>query len=232
MSAVPKPRPSPQEARIDEPQRLLLHNVSWEQYVQIVDAMGERPIHLTYDRGTLEFMTLSYEHERWKESLRCLIQVLAEEMNVDIAGAGSTTFKGELIQRALEPDECYYTKHMRQVRGLRRIDLKRDPPPDLVVEIDVTRSSINRMAIYASMKVPEAWRFDGAHLHVYRLRHDESYEEIDSSPTFPRLPLDVLVKFMGQGVAEGDTSMIRSFRAWVREHLVKTSGRGKPKKKR
>jgi Uma2 family endonuclease len=202
-------------------QRLLLHNVSWRSYVTIGDALGECHVRLTFDRGNLEFMTLSPEHERYKNLLRCLIQALAEELNLPIGGLGSTTDRREDLDRGLEPDECWYIRHLPAVRGKKRLDLTVDPPPDLVVEIDITSSSLNRMEIYASLGVPEAWRFDGTTLQVYRLGADGHYQVSERSVNFPSVPVTELLNFVRQGEAEDDTSMLRAFRAWVREQLAK-----------
>jgi Uma2 family endonuclease len=101
------------------------------------------------------------------------------------------------------------------MRGVKRIDLTRDPPPDLAVEIDVTNSSVNRMELYARIGVPELWRFEGEALRVYQLASGR-YEPIDRSPTFPNVPIGDLVPLLVIGLNEDDTSMIRAVRAWAR----------------
>jgi Uma2 family endonuclease len=203
-----------------------LHNVSWEAYVAIGNALQDRPIHLTYDSGNLEIMTLCSEHEGYKSLLRRLVETCAEEFIIPIKNLGSTTQQREDLEKGLEPDECYYIANFKRMRGVRRLDLTRDPPPDLVVEIDITRTSVDRMRIYASLGVPEVWRFDGQTLHVYRLDPSGRYEECDHSPTFPTLPLGELIRFVRLGESEDDTTMVRAFRAWVRQQLTKK--RGKP----
>ncbi|HXG12910.1 MAG TPA: Uma2 family endonuclease [Gemmataceae bacterium] len=218
-----------------EGQRFLLHNVSWQSYRAIGEALRDRPgLHLTYDRGTLEFMTLSPEHERCKVLLRRLIEVLAEELNLAIGSFGSTTYQREDLEKGLEPDECYYLRNLPRVRGKRRLDLTADPPPDFVIEVDITRSSIDRLRLYAAFGVPEVWRFDGTTIHVLLLTAKGEYEPSDHSPTFPMVPIGELVRFMRQGEAEDDTSMVRAFRAWVRRQLVKAKPdtKRKPTRKR
>lgn len=213
----PEPAPAPDRSGA---QRLVLYGISWPAYRAIADALGEQPVHLTYDRGALEFMTLSPEHERYKSLLGILVNVLAEELDVRIASFGSMTHQREDLQRGLEPDECYYHHHLPAMRGKRRLDLVSDPPPDLVVEVDVSRSSLNRMAIYGALGVPEVWRFDGTDLRAFQRKLDGEYQEVPRSPTFPGLAVSGLVRFLRQGEAEDDTTMIRAFRAWVREQLA------------
>jgi Uma2 family endonuclease len=88
MSAIPKPRVELEPlAPVQDPQRLVLDNISWDTYVTIADALDERNIHLTYDRGRLEFMTLSPEHERYKRLLGRLVDVMGEEFDIAIGGS-------------------------------------------------------------------------------------------------------------------------------------------------
>jgi Uma2 family endonuclease len=196
-------------------QKILLHDIGWEQYETLLEALGDHHLRLTYDRGNLEFMTLSPEHERYKHLLRRLLEVLGEALNVPLAGLGSTTYRRADLERGLEPDECYYLSNWSRVRGKKRIDLRTDPPPDLAIEIDVTHSSLERMGIYAALEVPEVWRFDGEHLRVYRLAATGQYDLCDRSPSFPTIPIPELVRFIRQGEVEDEMSMVRALREWV-----------------
>jgi Uma2 family endonuclease len=215
LGQVSSNRPAPEPGRC-----VLLDGIDWPTYEAIGTALLNRAnIRLTYDRGSLEIMTLSPEHERLRVLFGHLVQVLAEEANIPMAGFGSTTYKSDVLEKGLEPDQCYYHANYARVRGLRRIDLSRDPPPDLAVEIDVTRSSLNRMAIYERLGVPELWRFDGERLHVYRRNATGVYEPCAASSTFPAIPLGELVRFLRLGLDQDDTSVVRAFRAWVQERL-------------
>jgi Uma2 family endonuclease len=163
-------------------------------------------------------MTLSPEHERYKHLLRRLLETVGEELNVPIEGLGSTTFRRRDLARGLEPDECYYIQNWARVRGKKHINLAVDPPPDLVVEIDVTRSSLDRMSIYSSLRVPEVWRFEGHLLQIFRLEPDGTYKPYDGSATF--VNCSDWVRFLQQGDSQGETVMIRAFRAWIRQKLT------------
>jgi Uma2 family endonuclease len=119
----------------------------------------------------------------------------------------------------LEPDQCYYFRDIARVLSLDRLDLTRDPPPDLAVEIDVTQSSVDRLAIYATLGVPEVWRFHGGRMSIFVLAANGRYEDVETSRSFPRVPIPDLPRFVNQGMTEGDLPMARAFRAWVREQL-------------
>jgi Uma2 family endonuclease len=209
-------------------QLLVLHDVSWEAYEQIGEALRDRAaIRLTYDEGTLEIMTTSPRHEGHKTVLGSLILILAEELNIAIGGYGQTTYKREELERGLEGDHSYYTVHLWSIRHKDSFDLNRDPPPDLAVEIEVSRTVVSRMPIYARLRVPELWRYNGSTIRVYLLDEKGDYQEAAHSPTFPGISIGGLARFVLMADTKDDTSIARQFRSWVRKQLAKK----KPKRK-
>lgn len=211
-------------------QRLVLSCISWPAYVGFTDLLGERHVRVTYDRGEMEFMTLSPEHERAKKLLARLLEALTEEMDIDIASFGSMTCRREDLERALEPDECYWIANEAQIRGRMEIDLETDPPPDLALEVEISRSALNRMRLYASLGVPEVWRWDGQSLRVCLLQPDGSYVEGRQSKAFPFLPVAELERFLHPG-SESETRWLRGFRTWVRDQIARDwRGEGRKKK--
>jgi Uma2 family endonuclease len=200
-------------------QQLVLDGVSWRTYGRLLRAFDDRHVRLTYDRGELEIMTLSPEHERFKHLLGLLISVLVEELGWDMAGFGSMTFKSSKQRRGLEPDECYWIQSESLVRGKDTIDLRSDPAPDLVFEIDVTHSSLDRLSIYAALGVPEVWRFNGRQLVGHLLSSEGRYQETGQSRAFPFLAMSDIERFMGMRAAQSETELVRRFRAWVRGRI-------------
>ena len=199
-------------------QRLLLDGEPWETYSKLLRLFDERRhLRITYDRGALELMTLSAEHERAKHLIGTLIIVLAYDLGLPIAGYGSLTFKRRRKQRGLEPDECYWIRNEAKVRNLTKFSFRRDPPPDLVVEVDISASSLNRLLIYAVMGVLEVWRYDGDTLGVYILGADRKYTIQDRSMAFPFLRPADLLQFLAMYSAQGETEMVRTFRTWVQQ---------------
>lgn len=220
-----------QRIRIKPEQRFLLHNVSWESYELISKGLGERPIRATYDRGCLELMMPSREHDRIKMVWGKLIDVLAEELRVTIAAAGSMTQKRKDLARGIEADQCYHTKSWPLIRGKRELDFSVDPASDLALEVDVASLSVSRLPIYAALRVSEVWRFDGATIQVLLLGPDGQYTESDHSPTFPGVPITELVRFLLMWNTHDDLTIAREFRAWLRDHLAK-SKKKKPRRRR
>jgi Uma2 family endonuclease len=202
--------------QIPEEQRLRLSLIPWETYVAYSDGLGPRHIRVTYDRQEMEVMTLSPRHENRKRLLGRLVEALTEEMNIDIASSGSMTCRRESLECALEPDESYWIAHESQVRGREEIDLEVDPPPDLALEIEISRSTMDRMAIYAALRVPEVWRWDGETLSVYLLSARGTYRQTERSKAFPFLPLGEFAEFLAR-TDLSEMQLVRSFRGWVRK---------------
>jgi Uma2 family endonuclease len=205
-------------ASVPTGQRLVLTNVDWKTYTRLLRTFDERPsLRLTYDRGTLEIMTLTYGHESWGYILGRMIAILTEELGLPIAGGGSTTFRRRKRRRGLEPDECYWIAHEAQVRGKLRIDLRTDPPPDLAIEVDVTRSSLDRLGIYAALGVPEVWRFDGQALTFHVLNAQGRLDVRTHSAGFPRVSSADVLRFLTLRGQTEENALLRQFRAWVRQ---------------
>lgn len=217
--ATPAPNASVYEVdrTSERGQQLVLDGVTWPHYVRLLRLFDDRHLRITYDKGTLEITTLSPEHERYKHLLGLMISALVEEQGLDMAGFGSMTFKSSKQQRGLEPDECYWIQSEPAVRGKDRVDLRRDPPPDLVIEIDITHSSLDRLSIYASLGVREIWRFDGARLRFHVLSAEGSYTDSERSHAFPWLEPTQVEQFIEQRGALSETELLRRFRRWARE---------------
>jgi hypothetical protein len=120
----------------------------------------------------------------------------------------------------LEADECYWVSNELAVRGRTDFDFDIDPPTDIAVEVEISTSVLNRLGIYAALRVSEVWRSDGHKVLVEQLQDDGTYAQVSQSPSFPRLPLAALGRFLEASKTMDETSWIRSFRAWVRAELA------------
>lgn len=199
--------------------RMVFDAVSWREYELIGRAFQDRPIKITYDRGRLEIMTPSFKHERRKHLIRKLLDALTEELQIEVLGAGGMTFKRKEKKKGLEPDECFWIQHEEAMRGKREFDIATDPPPDLVLEVEVSRSVLNRLGIYAAFNIPEVWRCGGPGIRVCQLVNGE-YQETDRSLAFPFLNPTALRQFLDQREDLGEVSLTKTFREWVREQIA------------
>lgn len=198
---------------------IVLKGISWAAYESLVadlERSGQH-IYLTYDQGNLEIMPPSPFHERYKTVIGRLIETMSMEMGIPIAGLGSTTFKREDLARGLEPDECYYVQRVKEMRGKFEIDLLRDPPPDLAIEMDHTHHAKKRDGIYAALGVPEFWQYDGERLRAFRRDETGQYQPIEFSVAFPFLRVAELERFLRVARETDDYEAAVALRDWLRQ---------------
>lgn len=200
-------------------QRTLLENISWQTFETLLKEIGNnRGYRLAYDEGMLEIMAPLYEHENPKIQSDRFIAILAEELGIEIKSAGSMTLKQEQVKKGIEPDNCYYIQNEPAVRGRQELDLETAPPPDLAIEIDITSSSLNKLAIYSALGVPELWRYNGRVLKFYQLV-DGEYVSIDCSIAFPFLSVAEMAGFFDRTRTTGEIALLKAFRTWVKEKI-------------
>lgn len=200
-------------------QRTVLHNISWETFEALLTDTGEhRDSRFAYEDGTLEIICALFEHENPKCNFGNFILVLAEEVDIEIRSAGSTTLKRKIAKKGIEPDSCYYIQNELAIRGRESLDLETDPAPDLAIEIDITSSSVNKLGIYSALGVSELWRYSGRDLKFYQLIEGQ-YVECEFSIAFPIVSVSDISRFIQQSKTMGEIALLKSFRAWVREKL-------------
>ena len=200
-------------------QRTVLNQVSWQTFINLLNDLGDnRVIRLYYDQGVLEIMTPLGEHENNNRFIDDLVRAIADELNLNLKKMGSLTLKREELLKGAEPDSCYYLENEPLVRHKQNINLESDPPPDLVLEIDMTSSSLDKQTIYAAFEIPELWRYNGQKLEVFVLdKTTQSYQNSIQSLHFPWLPLEVIPQYIRQSLRDGETATLKSFRTWVRK---------------
>jgi Uma2 family endonuclease len=182
----------------DLTQRIIIPGVQWYTYTQLLRDRGDsHAVYLTYDQGILELMAPSFSHEHANRILAMIVEAVALAGGVDLYPAGSTTFTRAELERGFEPDSCYYVAHAAAVRGKSTLDLTTDPPPDLVIEIDMTRTSLDKFALYAAVGVPEVWRYTGDTLTIAALG-GHAYTTTDASTIFPSLTTRQVIEWMQQ----------------------------------
>ncbi len=200
-------------------QRVVFHHLTWGAYQQILQALNHhsRNSRLAYDHGILEMTMPLEEHEtanRWIERLICILVV---EIGLKIKTMGSTTLNFPSLEKSAEPDSCYYIQNQSKVAG-KKVDLTRDPPPDLVVEVELTHTDINKLHLYASMGIPEFWRYQAQAWQIYQLQ-GQQYMEVEHSPTFPWLEKVRFYQFLAQCNTD-EVAAEKMFRAWVQEQVA------------
>ena len=196
-------------------QRVLLEGLSWEIFESLVRASPNRGApRFTYDRGQLEIMSPSAEHERLKETTTLLVNIVAEELRINVEAFGSTTFRRLDVGRGFEADSCFYIHNLARVKGQTEIDLHADPPPDLVIEIDITTSSLDKLSIFASLGVPEVWRYQDARMRIFGLAQGALVER-EESAVLPGVTAELVTRFLDAGRALDRLTWLRQVRTWA-----------------
>lgn len=197
--------------------RVTLRGISWYSYQTILNALPQRrAARLTYDRGILEITMPLEVHEFSIRMIEIFVRVVVMEMGLKLKTMGSTTLDREDLQRGAEPDCAYYIQNQPKVAG-KTVDFMQDPPPDLVVEVDITHTDIDKKKLYASLGVPEFWRYNGQALTIYQLQED-MYVECDRSPTFPVIEKSDLYTFLEESQQDEMAAEI-SLRSLVKERV-------------
>ena len=196
---------------------LLASDVSWEEYEQLLDDLGDsHAARIFYNKGQLEIMPPpTKEHERPVSIIDRVIIALSDELGWEIESIRSTRLKRQLHDIGAEPDEAYYIRDIAPALRAGELDLESDPPPHLVIEVDRTSLSLDKFAIYAALGVPEIWRLYQGQVTFYQLTQG-SYANIPHSRAFPFLSPGQLAQFLDLGLREGATRAKRACSEWAR----------------
>jgi Uma2 family endonuclease len=200
-------------------QRLILENISWQEFEEILDDLGEhRHSHIAYYRGVLEFRMPLPGHERAKVLIGDLLKIILDELGLEWESLGSTTFKNQAMQAGIEPDDCFYIQNYQTMIGKQRLDLTIDPVPDLAIEVDFT--SVTQVSAYQALGVSEIWCYKKGKLEISVLEN-EQYVNALTSKVFPDLPvLEGISLFLEKSGELPMSALRREFRQWLRDYLV------------
>jgi len=198
----------------------VLYDIDWGTYTRLLRVLqSDRRYRLTYDRGTLEIMSPLFEHEGPAYIVGSFIDALTDELNMPRRAGRTVTLRRKKKQRGLEPDNCYWLASAALLQGKTHLDLRTDPPPDLAIEVEITQRIINRMRIYAILKVPEVWVLSAAGI-TFHVLQGGTYQVRANSLSFPQLVPADLIGFLNQLGQTDDTTLVRQFRAWVQQQYV------------
>ena len=194
--------------------RMVLENVSWETFVALADERRGSVPRMTYNEGVLEMMSPKLKHENIACLIGRMIEAYSEIKGIEILSVASVTVKRSDLKKAYEADESYYVTNIDQVLANEELDFEVDPAPDLVVEVELTSSAIDKMELFAAMQVREVWRHDGTTVQFYRWVNGH-YDLIPTSVELPGLDAALINRFLDQRLQAGETTFIRAFRSEI-----------------
>ncbi len=184
------------QSDIEIVEKVRLQNISWETYEKLIEEQTDNSaLHLTYNNGDLEIMVESFKHGKYSYLLTDIISSLATELEIDLIGTGSATFKQEKKKKSFEGDASFYFKNADIVRAKDELDLIVDPAPELILEVDITHGSLQKFPIFAGLGVEEVWRFDGEEVRFYRLEN-EDYTEVSESVCLPNVKSETVTELL------------------------------------
>ncbi|MDX1935448.1 MAG: Uma2 family endonuclease [Capsulimonadales bacterium] len=198
--------------------RAILTDISWDTYECLVkNYENQSTVRLAYNDGTLEIMSPLIKHETDNRGIAAIVETILDVWEWDFVNAGSTTFKKNSEAKGFEPDTCFYLNHLEMVRGKQEIDIEKgDPAPDLVIEIDLTASSMARNPIFAAIGIPEVWRYANGKLTILTLSAG-AYVEQTESVAIPRLTAQQIQDWLTALSTEKRSVWTKQIRRWAEQ---------------
>lgn len=194
---------------------LVLSDVSWAEYEGLLESVGEATgLRISYSEGTMQVMTLSTTHEGYQFLIHALVLLTSLRLKIKVLSFASATMRKPAKLKGVEPDLSYYVETADEIGSRSDLDFSVDPPPDIIVEVDLQHQSLSKFPIYAALGVPEIWRYDGHSMCIYALR-DGVYVEVSSSRSLTALTTMTLTEFLARLDHEDQYEILLAFEEWL-----------------
>ncbi len=191
------------------------HHVTWDEYEELLEQVGEASgLRISYNDGTLKVMSLSPTHEKYARFIEGLIGAIRLRLHINIVSFGSATMRKRRDSKGNEPDACFYVQTAAAIGHRIELDFTVDPPPGVVVEVDIHHDSTDDYPIYAALGVPEIWRYDGGEATILHLQGNE-YVEAETSLALPMITSAILTEYLMRLRQEGEFAAIVAFDEWL-----------------
>jgi Uma2 family endonuclease len=176
---------------------VVLHDVTWEDYERLLEIRGDKSApRINYLEGELEIMSPSRDHEQIKSFIGRLLEAWCIDRGIEVTPFGSWTLKERKKDRGAEADECYIFGTAPRER------------PQLAIEVEWTRRSIDKLRIYDKLGVDEVWIWRKGVIQVYVLA-GEKFARVERSRLLPDLDLGLLTSMLDRDTL---TQAVRDFR--------------------
>lgn len=204
-------------SQLSDGQVEIFHNVTWDEYEELLEQVGEtrHGLRISYNDGTLKVVSLSPEHEKYVSFINSLVVHIRLRFRMNILFFGSATMRKKKKSKGNEPDACFYVQTAAVLGNRIKLDFTVDPPPDVVVEVDIHHDSTGNDPIYAALGVPEIWRYDGWKATILHLQED-GYVEAETSDALPMITSAILTEYLTRLQEDGEFAAIIAFDEWLR----------------
>lgn len=193
-----------------------LRNQTWRDYERLLDEVGEASgLRISFNEGILEIMTLSIQHEYYAAVVQDLVRTLSLRKRIKTLCFRSVTIKKTKVLKGAEPDGCFYVQSADKLPPMIEMDFSKDPPPDVVVKVDVHHKSESKNPIYAALGVSEIWRYNGRKVMIYKLGKKGEYSEARKSAALPILTAEILTKLLNDSKTQDQYEVLLAFEQWL-----------------
>jgi Uma2 family endonuclease len=194
--------------------QLVIHEISWDDYECLLDELGDDShARVCYDSGRLEILSpTSGPHGKYEWFINVLVTAFCETRRLKLLGLGHATWNKKSVRKGIEADACFYVAT--PATGRTDFSLEAGPPPDICVEIDITRDSLKKLSIYAALGIPEVWIYDETTFRFYSLI-DGKYSVIEESKFLSGLTSAMLVDAMEASKEGEPMEAVEAFRQRV-----------------
>ncbi len=165
---------------------MLIHGVSWKDYVILREALDTPGLRMTYCEGVLELMSPSRNHELWKTTIARLIELYAFLLDLPLLGYGSTTFRNEAKERGVAPDECWRVG----------TQMRDGEIPDIVLEVIHTKPILDKLHVYDGLAIPEVWLWQDGAFALHRRLAEGGYARVERSIALPQVDFEIVARFV------------------------------------
>ncbi|PLZ04891.1 hypothetical protein CEN49_16355 [Fischerella thermalis CCMEE 5273] len=196
---------------------LILRFRTWEDYENLIACRQDKAgLKIQYSSATQEIRIMSPlpGHGKNADILSDLVKALLRFQDQDWEAFTPITLK-RTNKQGVEPDYCFYIQNRQQILGKERINLESDPPPDLVIEVDLTSST--KAEDYQAIAPQELWIYRRSGLLIY-LFDGQQYQESQTSYNFPNFDVKKLIpEYVDRGWQVGSSVAVREFEKFLRE---------------
>jgi Uma2 family endonuclease len=199
------------------PNHIVLYNIPWDAYTKFMDALGAKHVSHVYQKGTLEMMSPTQEHERFKIILRRIVEIAALEFDVPYLNVGSATRRHRKLEHGLEPDESYYIGGESVERAMQKSSGAKRNAPDLAIEVEWSRAVLSKLKSYAVLGVREVWRHHRGKVEFYVLGDDGSYKSVERSAALPLLTTKAVNAYVKQWLQTNDNTAEKTIPAAIKK---------------
>lgn len=195
---------------------LILRFRTWQDYEALLAGREDKAgLRIRYSSKTQEIRIMSPlpKHGNQADLLADLAKTLLRHEGKDWQSFTPITLK-RINQQGIEPDYCFYIDNRDRILGKERIDLEIDPPPDLVMEIDLTCTT--KPEDYQAIAPLELWVYRQSELSIYQFE-SRQYREFQMSRWFPGYDLKTLIpQYCDRGWQMGSSVAVREFEEALR----------------